>query len=247
MDLFILYVDYCSKYRHFGNLMPFSANKQGYSKKERDNFLVIPHKNSYVMRKSTQDSGSTFTNKGASAAITFTLPPSESGLVLRFYVTEAYNLILDPYGTETIAGLTGLQGSAGDYLYSNVPNAYVEIKCEDAGAWQIRKVVGNWVNSAQDPAFTYIGLEPTLRIITDTTLNANHRNIFADTDGGAITVTLPAGITGTYYRIANTGTSENAVTLTPNGAELLLGENSNYTLLDGDVLIIVFEETEGWF
>ena len=85
-----------------------------------------------------------------------------------------------------------------------------------------------------------------LRITTSTTIDATKDAIFADTDGGAITVTLPAGIVGTEYRIANTGTSSNNVTVTPNGSELLIGVNSSFTLLDGEALTIVFESTEGW-
>lgn len=87
----------------------------------------------------------------------------------------------------------------------------------------------------------------TTRITANTTLDTTHHNIFCDTDGGAFTVTLPAGVAGTKYRIINTGTSGNAVTITPDVAELLLGENSNWTLLDGDVLTIVYETTEGWW
>lgn len=72
-------------------------------------------------------------------------------------------------------------------------------------------------------------------------------NIFVDTDSAAITVNLPAGIDGTNYRIINTGSSGNNVTISPNGAELLLGSNSSITLLDGDAVILVYETTEGWW
>ena len=87
----------------------------------------------------------------------------------------------------------------------------------------------------------------TTRITGNTTLDATHHNVFADTDGGAFTVTLPAGVAGTTYRIINSGSSANNLTITPDGAELLLGVNSNFTLLDGDVLVIVYEATEGWW
>lgn len=85
------------------------------------------------------------------------------------------------------------------------------------------------------------------RITGNTTLDVTHHNVFADTDGGAFTVTLPAGVAGTTYRIINSGSSANNLTITPDGAELLLGANSNFTLLDGDVLVIVYEATEGWW
>ena len=90
-------------------------------------------------------------------------------------------------------------------------------------------------------------IRTTTRITGNTILDETNHEVFCDTDGGAFTVTLPAGVDGTNYRITNTGSSGNAVTLTPDGSELLIGENSNFTLLDGDVLIITNETTEGWW
>jgi hypothetical protein len=90
-------------------------------------------------------------------------------------------------------------------------------------------------------------VKATDRITGNTTLGVNHEDVFADTDGGAITVTLPVGVDGTRYRIINTGSSGNDVTVTPNGAELLLGANSSLTMIDSEVLIITYEATEGWW
>ena len=87
----------------------------------------------------------------------------------------------------------------------------------------------------------------TNRLTGNTTLDATHHQVFADTDGGAFTVTLPAGVAGTEYRIINTGSSENNLTIAPDGAELLIGVNANWTLMDGEALMIVYEATEGWF
>lgn len=84
------------------------------------------------------------------------------------------------------------------------------------------------------------------RITGDTTLTATAHKVFVDTDGGAITITLPAGVNGTEYVVYNTGSSGNNLTLTPNGAELLLGANSNFTVRDGEVEVLTFENTEGW-
>jgi len=86
----------------------------------------------------------------------------------------------------------------------------------------------------------------TLRVTSGTTLDTTHYDVKGDTDGGAFTLTLPAGIAGKAYRIANTGSSGNTLTITPNGSELLIGDNSSYLLLDGDVLDIIYEATEGW-
>jgi len=87
----------------------------------------------------------------------------------------------------------------------------------------------------------------TGKVTGDTTLDDTYGTVFCDTDSAAITITLPVGAAGKKYRIINTGTSGNNITITPNGSELLLGVNSNYTLLDGDVLIIEYDTTEGWW
>jgi len=91
------------------------------------------------------------------------------------------------------------------------------------------------------------------RIVKTTRVNSTPYNIlatdhylFVDTDSAAITANLPAGINGTHYKIANTGTSGNDVTIVPDGSELLLGYNLSITIADGDSLDIVYESTEGW-
>lgn len=78
------------------------------------------------------------------------------------------------------------------------------------------------------------------------TVLATDHAIFCDTSTGAITVNLPAG-PALDYRIINTGTSGNRVTVTPDGADNLLGENSDVTLFDRDVVWLEFEPTEGWW
>ncbi len=85
------------------------------------------------------------------------------------------------------------------------------------------------------------------RITTATTLDKTHGTVYVDTDSAAITITLPAGEDWLKYRIINTGSAGNNVTITPDGSENLLGVNSSITLLDSDVLIIEYETTEGWW
>ena len=70
--------------------------------------------------------------------------------------------------------------------------------------------------------------------------------LFADTDGGAITVNLQAGVEGRRLRIVNCGTSGNDVTITPNGAETVRGD-AGQTLADGEILILVYESVESWW
>lgn len=89
----------------------------------------------------------------------------------------------------------------------------------------------------------------TTRLTGNTTLDSTYHNVFCDTDGGAFTVTLPAGLDGTYYRIHNTGSSGNDLTITPNGTEQIRGggAGTSQTLSDGETLILVYETTEDWW
>jgi hypothetical protein len=86
----------------------------------------------------------------------------------------------------------------------------------------------------------------TTRVTGTYIILVTDHQIFCDTDGGAFTVTLPAGVAGQEFRIMNTGTSANNLTIAPNGAELLIGVNGNSTVLDGTHLHVVYESTEGW-
>jgi len=88
--------------------------------------------------------------------------------------------------------------------------------------------------------------EALSRVTSATTLDTTYRHVFVNTDSAAVTITLPAGVQGTYYRIVNTGTSSNNVTITPNGTDNLIGVNSSFTLLDTEALIILFDDTDGW-
>ena len=86
----------------------------------------------------------------------------------------------------------------------------------------------------------------TTRVTTTYTILATDHHVFGDTDGGSFTATYPAGVAGTEYRVINVGTSGNALTVAPNGAELLLGVNATFDLQDGETLLTVYEATEGW-
>jgi len=73
------------------------------------------------------------------------------------------------------------------------------------------------------------------------------RNLYADTDGGAITILLRPGVNEERLTVKNCGTAGNDVTLTPNGAEMLFGVNGNEVMVDGEVLDLQYETTEGWY
>lgn len=154
----------------------------------------------------------------------------------------------------------GTQTSAKFAIVGDVDQKILIIKADDAQTENILEVQDSGGNA---DIFTVDGSENTIvynkltssggrvvnttRLTSNTTLDATHHNVFCNTDGGAFTVTLPAGVDGTYYRIVNTGSSSNAVTITPDGSETILGDNSSITLSDGDVVILIYETTEGWW
>jgi hypothetical protein len=86
----------------------------------------------------------------------------------------------------------------------------------------------------------------TTRVTAAYTADATDHIIFADTDGGAFTVTLPAGVEGTHYKIVNCGSSGNALTVDGDGAETVWGA-ATATLNDGDILNLHYNATEGWW
>lgn len=125
--------------------------------------------------------------------------------------------------------------------------------------------IRSWLRAVNDltvpwytaPRITLATVLAHITRVTSTTLVVNasspyavlatDHTIFCDTDTGGIIVNLPAGVDGADYRIVNTGSSNGRVTVTPNGADILLGENSSIELFDGDIVIIVFEPAEGWW
>jgi hypothetical protein len=88
----------------------------------------------------------------------------------------------------------------------------------------------------------------TTRVITTYTILATDEVVYCDTDGGAFTVTLPAGVLGTSYRIINVGSSSNDVTLSSNGTDKLSGvAGGSETIADGESIELTYETTEGWW
>lgn len=89
-------------------------------------------------------------------------------------------------------------------------------------------------------------LKSTVRTTTNYVVLDTEEEIFANTLSGPITISLPAGVDGRKLRIHNIGEVGNAVTLVPNGTDLLFGDNSPEVLYDREVVIITFETDEGW-
>lgn len=78
-------------------------------------------------------------------------------------------------------------------------------------------------------------------------LNISEENIFADTDDGPIILNLPAGTNGEQHKITNTGSSNNDVTLNPDGLELLNGFNASEVIRDSETFDMGYDDTEGWW
>src|SRR5690348_16222254 len=88
------------------------------------------------------DNGKTFTNEGASGAITFALPAATVGQWYRFVAKAAQELRIDPNGTETISLATGVQQAAGKYITFDAVGERVSIECVTAGKWETSEAVG---------------------------------------------------------------------------------------------------------
>jgi hypothetical protein len=96
---------------------------------------------------------------------------------------------------------------------------------------------------------TYGGRHKEITRVTASTYTVLYTDhiIFANTDSNAITLSLPEGLDAMELRIVNTGTSNNNLTITPDGSENLLGSNSSFVLTDGESLIILYSNTDGWY
>ena len=83
----------------------------------------------------------------------------------------------------------------------------------------------------------------TARYTTTQVIPVTDHAVFCDTDGGAWTATLPAGVDGQEFFITNSGA--NTLTLDGNGTETINGELTQ-ELSDSDSVHLVFETTEKW-
>jgi len=81
------------------------------------------------------------------------------------------------------------------------------------------------------------------------TILATDNVVFCDTDGGAIEVDLPAGTEGKHYKLINCGSGGNSLTVDPDGTEQVWGGGAGVALvlIDGEILDIHYNATEGWW
>jgi len=87
-------------------------------------------------------------------------------------------------------------------------------------------------------------IKKTTRVTTTYTILVTDDTVFANTDGGDFTVTLPVGVDGQTFRVINSGAG--ILSIIPDGTEELLGENSSFNLSENETLLITYESTDGW-
>lgn len=93
---------------------------------------------------SVNDCGDILTNEAATAARLFSLPAATVGLWYDFVVKAAFELQIDPNGTETISLPTGVQQAAGKYIGADAVGEFIRIACVKAGEWTTLGSIGTW-------------------------------------------------------------------------------------------------------
>lgn len=89
--------------------------------------------------------GTVFTNEGDAGTQVLSLPAATVGLRFTFHLLAAYEMRIDPSGTETIAlPSSGAQGAAGKYLSADAVGEWVTLECYKAGQWQVVGYAGTW-------------------------------------------------------------------------------------------------------
>ena len=86
----------------------------------------------------------------------------------------------------------------------------------------------------------------TTRVTTTYIVLVTDEVIFCDTDGGAFTLTLPAGVEGQHFKIINCGSAGLDLTVDGNGTEKVYGELTQ-EIPDESVIDLHYNATEGWW
>jgi len=83
-----------------------------------------------------------FTNKGASASITLTLPSAAAvlGKEIVFVLEETQSLLLEPAATDHILGTS----AAGDYIWADSIGETITLVATRASYWAKKSSVGTW-------------------------------------------------------------------------------------------------------
>ena len=115
-----------------------------YAIKKLKNQLLKIKTADYTILPDTEDMWATFSNSGATAEVSFTLPSALVGMGFRFNVQAAYALTIVPASGETIADTDGAQGTADYELIADAVGESIELECKVAGDWNVNKFIGTW-------------------------------------------------------------------------------------------------------
>ncbi|MCP5008963.1 MAG: hypothetical protein GY942_03180 [Aestuariibacter sp.] len=89
-------------------------------------------------------------------------------------------------------------------------------------------------------------IKNTSRYTTTQTISVNDHVVFCNTDSAAWTATLPAGVEGQTFKIINTGTSGNTLTIDGDSSENVMGA-ATQDVADGEVIDLTYNATDGWW
>ena len=89
------------------------------------------------------DSGTRFTNTGAIASVTFSLPAAAVELVYAFSITAAFTDIVDAAGSDIIRVGTEQTSAGGNYSNNQVGSVLFMV-CDVAGVWAATPFSGLW-------------------------------------------------------------------------------------------------------
>lgn len=89
------------------------------------------------------DVGTIFTNTGAGAGETFTLPAAADNLIYTFCTVASYQVAVDPNGTDQILALTN---SGGDKITNSTPGNCVTLLGVTGVGWVTPAIYGTWAD-----------------------------------------------------------------------------------------------------
>lgn len=93
--------------------------------------------------------GSVHTTNGATGTVVLSLPAAVVGMNSMFRVGAAFELRIDPNGTEKVSlPSTGVPGAAGKYLSADANGETVRLVCTKAGEWSVFGHTGTWTAEA---------------------------------------------------------------------------------------------------
>lgn len=90
------------------------------------------------------ESGTYFTNLGASGAVTFALPPATVGLHYTFKVRATQQLRIDPNLSETVELPSYVEQAAGAYIWADAKGEFIHLICLETGKWSAHNGAGTW-------------------------------------------------------------------------------------------------------